>query len=150
MSRGVAAVVVAAVIAVALVAVYALAGGTDYAPAATQDPCTPRHWPPTNGLSDIETQVALSALAGAACRLGVSREELTLAFTDQSRLNAFARKHGFSKSRIDDAARAGLNRAIDDGEHSGAINGVEAFLLRAAAAATPIDKLIAYVRQALS
>jgi hypothetical protein len=150
LSRGATAVVIAAISAVLLVGAYALAGGTDYAPAATPDPCTPRHWPAVSGLSDIETQVALSALGGAACTLGVSREELTLAFTDQSRLNAFARKHGFSKKRIDDAARAGLNRAIDDGENSGAINGVEAFLLRAAAAATPIDKLIAYVRQALS
>ncbi len=150
MSRGLAAVVVSAVIAAALVAVYALAGGTDYAPAATPDPCTPRHWPKVSSTSDLETQVALSALGGAACNLGVSREELTLAFTDQSRLDAFARKHGFSKTRIDDAARAGLNRAIDDGEHSGAINGVEAFVLRAAAAAAPIDKLIQYVRQALS
>jgi hypothetical protein len=149
-SRGMAAVLIAVVIAAGLVGVYALAGGADYAPAATPDPCTPRHWPDVSGLSEIETQVAVSALGGAACTLGVSREELTLAFTDQSRLNAFARKHGFSKSRIDDAARAGLNRAIDDGEHSGAINGVEAFLLRAAAAATPIDKLIAYVRQSLS
>ena len=150
MNRGLRAVLVAAVIAAVLVGVYALAGGTDYAPAATPDPCTPRHWPNVSSLSDAETQVALSALGGAACTLGVSREELTLAFTDQTRLNAFARKHGFSKSRIDDAARAGLNRAIDDGEHSGAINGVEAFLLRAAAAATPIDKLIQYVRQAIA
>jgi len=149
-SRGLTAVVAAAVIAAVLVGVYALAGGADYAPAATPDPCTPRHWPKTNGLSDIETQVAVSALGGAACTLGVSREELTLAFTDQSRLNAFAKKHGFSKGRIDDAARAGLNRAIDDGEHSGAINGVEAFLLRAAVAAAPIDKLIQYVRGSLS
>ncbi|HET6847448.1 MAG TPA: hypothetical protein VFH74_01220 [Gaiellales bacterium] len=143
-------VVVAVVAAVMLVGVYALAGGTDYAPAATPDPCKPRQWPHTSGLSQIETQVAVSALGGAACTLGVSREELTIAFADQSRLNAFARKHGFTKSRIDDAARAGLNRAIDDGEHSGAINGVEAFLLRAAVAAAPIDKLIGYVRQSLS
>jgi hypothetical protein len=80
----------------------------------------------------------------------VSREELTLAFTDQDRLDEFARKHGFSKGRIDGAARAGLNRAIDDGERSGSINSVEAFVLRAAAAAAPIDRLISYVREALS
>jgi hypothetical protein len=149
-TRGLVAVLVAAIVAVALAGGYALAGGTDYAPAATQDPCAPRHWPDINGTSQLETQVALSALGGAACALGVSREELTLAFTDQNRLNDFARRHGFSKSRIDNAARAGLNRAIDDGERSGSINSVEAFLLRAAAAATPIDRLISYVRQALA
>jgi hypothetical protein len=149
-TRGLVTVIVAALVAAGLVGGYALAGGTDYAPAATQDPCTPRHWPDVSGMSELETQVALSALSGAACTLGVSREELTLAFTDQDRLNQFARKHGFSKGRIDDAARAGLNRAIDDGERSGSINSVEAFVLRAAAAAAPIDRLISYVREALS
>ena len=43
----------------------------------------------------------------------------------------------------------GLLRAIDDGERSGAINSVEAFVLRLAAQAAPIDKLIEYVREGL-
>ena len=93
---------------------------------------------------------ALSALGGAACDLGVSREELTLAFADQGRLDAFEKKHGFSQDRVDEAARAGLQPAVDEGEQAGAFNSVEAFVLHAAIGLAPIDKLISYVRQYLS
>ena len=70
----------AAVVASALlVAVYLAAGGLDYRPLATADPCQPRSWPPVHGTTQIAEQVAYSALDGAACKLGTSREELTLA-----------------------------------------------------------------------
>jgi hypothetical protein len=141
----------AAGIAVALVGGYALAGGTDYKPAASPDPCAPSHWPDgVSGTTAITEQVGLSALGGAACDLGVSREELTLAFADQGRLDQFEKKHGISQARIDEAARAGLNRAVDEGEQAGAFNSVEAFVLHAAIGLAPIDKLISYVRQNLS
>ena len=120
----------AAAIALGLVGVYALAGGTDYKPDASPDPCAPYHWPhDVSGTTAITEQVGLSALGGAACDLGVSREELTLAFADQGRLDAFEKKHGFSQDRVNEAARAGLNRAVDEGEQAGAFNSVEAFLL---------------------
>jgi hypothetical protein len=148
-SRATAWLLGAVLAAVSLVGAYALAGGAGYVPAAAADPCRPRHWPKIDGTSQLEQQVALSALDGAACTLGVSSEQLTLAFTDRGRLDRFAREHGFSKSRIDSAARAGLNRAIDDGQRSGRISTIEAVVLRVAAAAAPIDRLIGYVRQAL-
>jgi hypothetical protein len=132
--------------AVLLVLAYVALGGLDYRPLGTGDPCKPRNWPSVHGTSQISEQVAYSALDGAACKLGVSREELTLAFTNQGRLDEFARQHHLQKSQIDGAARVGLLRAIDDGERSGAFNGVEAFVLRIAARAAPVDRLIAYVR----
>jgi hypothetical protein len=142
--------VLAAVVAsLLLVGVYLIAGGRDYRPLPTADPCQQRSWPDVSGTSQIAEQVAYSALDGAACKLGTSREELTLAFTSRDRLDAFARAHDVSTSQIDNAARDGLMRAIDDGERSGAINGVEAFVLRIAARAAPVDKLIEYVRQGL-
>jgi hypothetical protein len=141
----------AAAIAIVLAGGYALAGGTDYKPDASPDPCAPYHWPDgVSGATAIAEQVGLSALGGAACDLGVSREELTLAFADQGRLDAFEKKHGFSQSRVDEAARSGLNRAVDEGQQSGAFNSVEAFVLHAAIGLAPIDKLISYVRQYLS
>ena len=141
----------AAAIAVVLVGAYALAGGTDYKPDASPDPCAPYHWPNgVSGTTGIAEQVGLSALGGAACDLGVSREELTLAFADQGRLDAFEKKHGFTPGRVDEAARSGLNRAVDEGEQAGAFNSVEAFVLHAAIGLAPIDKLISYVRQYLS
>ena len=140
----------AAVVASALlVAVYLAAGGLDYRPLATADPCQPRSWPPVHGTTQIAEQVAYSALDGAACKLGTSREELTLAFTSRDRLDAFARSHHLSRSQVDAAARVGLLRAVDDGERSGAFNSVEAFVLRIAARAAPVDRLIEYVRQGL-
>jgi hypothetical protein len=140
----------AAAIAVALVGGYALAGGTAYKPDASPDPCAPYHWPDgVSGATAIAEQVGLSALGGAACDLGVSREELTLAFADQGRLDAFEKKHGFSQGRVDEAARSGLNRAVE-GQQAGAFNSVEAFVLHAAIGLAPIDKLISYVRQYLS
>lgn len=141
----------AAAIAVVLVGAHALAGGTDYKPDASPDPCAPYHWPNgVSGTTAIAEQVGLSALGGAACDLGVSREELTLAFADQGRLDAFEKKHGFTPGRVDEAARSGLNRAVDEGEQAGAFNSVEAFVLHAAIGLAPIDKLISYVRQYLS
>jgi hypothetical protein len=139
-------VLAAAAGAALLVLAYIALGGLGYRPLGTGDPCKPRNWPSVNGTTQISEQVAYSALDGAACKLGVSREELTLAFTNQGRLDEFARSHHLQKSQIDDAARVGLLRAIDDGERSGAFNGVEAFVLRIAARAAPVDRLIAYVR----
>jgi hypothetical protein len=151
MTRQMAWLPAAAAIALALVGVYAVAGGTDYKPSASPDPCAPYHWPHSvSGATAITEQVGLSALGGAACDLGVSREELTLAFADQSRLGAFEKKHGFSQDRVNEAARAGLNRGVDEGQQAGAFNSVEAFVLHAAIGLAPIDRLIGYVRQYLS
>jgi len=141
----------AAAIAISLVGVYAVAGGTSYKPDASPDPCAPYHWPHgVSGATAITEQVGLSALGGAACDLGVSREELTLAFADQSRLGAIEKKHGFSQDRVNEAARAGLNRGVDEGQQAGAFNSVEAFVLHAAIGLAPVDRLISYVRQYLS
>ena len=54
-----------------LVAIYLAAGGACYAPAKTQDPCKHRAWPNPEGLQQILQQFTLSALDGAACKLGV-------------------------------------------------------------------------------
>ena len=150
MSRSVAAVVVAALVALLLSGTYALAGGTTYKPSASPDPCRARHWPETHGTSQVIQQLTLSAIAGTACNLGVSEEELTLAFASKGGLAEFQRAHHISNSSLDSAARAGINRAIDEGEHSNAINGFEATVLRLAAGAAPIDKLLSYVQQTLS
>jgi hypothetical protein len=133
----------AALTGAALVVVYAAAGGLDYRPATPPDPCQPRTWPRN---SSFQEQAALSALDGAACKLGVSREQLGLAFTSQARLSRFQHEQGYSDGKIEDAARAGLLRAVDDGERSGRINGVEAFALRLAARVVPVDRVIQLVQ----
>jgi hypothetical protein len=149
MSRPVRWLVVPALAGIALIAVYALAGGSSYQPSATPDPCHSRSWPDVSGAGELAQQVTLSALDGAACKLGVPSEELTLAFTSRDRLDRFGAEHGLDRSQIEEAARDGLNRAIDDGQRSGTLNTIEAFALRLAVRAAPIDRLIEYVREGL-
>ena len=58
---------------------YLAAGGGDYEPTAVADPCAPREWRSPAGIEESAQQFALSALDGAACELGVSREALAVA-----------------------------------------------------------------------
>ena len=60
-----------AAVSLVLVLAYLAAGGASYAPAKTQDPCKPREWRNPQGLEEIAEQFSLSALDGAACKLGV-------------------------------------------------------------------------------
>ena len=56
--------------------------------AKTQDPCKHRALAQPRGLQEIPEQFSLSALDGAACKLGVSRETLARALAPKSRANA--------------------------------------------------------------
>ena len=125
------------------------AGGLDYKPAALANPCRPQPWRDTHGLTDVENRVALSALAGAACTLHVSREDLVLAFASDSRLARFRRAHHLSDQRLGTAAKAGLMRAIDDAERAGRLNGLEATAIRFAAQQVPASQVTGLVRRLL-
>jgi hypothetical protein len=139
-----------AILAVVIVlGVELAAGGLDYAPAAVADPCAPYPWRDTHGLTDIANRVALSALAGAACDLQVSREDLVLAFASDAQLETFRRTHHITDERLAEAARAGLLRAIDDAERAGRLNGLAATALRFAAEHAPAEQIIALVRRLL-
>ena len=72
---------VACVVALSPVALNLAAGGLDYKPTASGDPCQSRTWAPTHSLDDVLSQAALSALDGAACKLNVPSETLGLALT---------------------------------------------------------------------
>lgn len=129
------------VAAVLLVGIYLAAGGLDFKPAAAADPCDAREWGDPQGLEQTAERFSLAALDGAACQLGVSREELTRALaSEQSRL-AFAEENGLSDSEIEDAIRSGLERAIDDGENAGAIGSLAATGLRLAVRVMPVGEM---------
>jgi hypothetical protein len=54
-------------------------GGGSYEPLHPADPCTPRHvTSQATGIDGLTERLVLLGLDGAACRLGVSREALTL------------------------------------------------------------------------
>jgi hypothetical protein len=133
-----------------LVGVYLALGGASYAPAKVADPCAPRDWTEPNGLAEVGEQIVLSALDGAACKLGVSREEVVLAFENEDTLKAFGREHGVSESDLDDLARTGLERAIDDAEQAGALSPSIADLVRGAVDKIPPGLLLELLDRAPS
>lgn len=114
----------------ALVGSYAALGGGSYTPAPVANPCAHREWRSPSGLEAVLEQVALSALDGAACQLGVSREELVLALRDRKSLHAFAAKHHVSQAETDEAIHKGLVRALDDADAAGALPGFVSSLAR--------------------
>lgn len=143
-------VVSAIAAAVALPGAYLAAGGSSYAPAKTQDPCQQRQWRDPEGLQQIAEQFSLSALDGAACELGVSRETLARALATPEARERFGERYGIDERELARAIRAGLLRAIDDAEEAGALNPLLAGPLRETIRSVPLDQAIELVQNASS
>ena len=137
-------------VSLVLVLAYLAAGGSDYAPAKTQDPCEPREWRDPQGLQQIAEQFSLSAMDGAACKLGVSRETLARALATEESRQRFLDRYDISDAELARAIRAGLVRAIDDAEEAGSLSPFLAVPMRQAIAAIPLDKAIELVKDARS
>jgi len=146
--RGITVLVTSILAALILVGIYIAAGGLDYKPSAATDPCDQRAWTDPGNLEEAAQQFAFSAVDGAACELGVSREELTRALADDASREAFQEEQDLSDSEIEDALRAGLNRAIDDAENAGVISGLTVTGLRAAVRFLPVDQMIPLIEDA--
>jgi len=111
--------------AVALVAVELALGALHYGDPKVTNPCTA---PPAfsgGGIDGAVQRFALSGLDGAACRLGTTREELVLSFVP-----AAGETPHWSRSTIDEAVRAGIDRAAHDSLGGGLTGQAVAFLLR--------------------
>lgn len=143
-------VAVAAVASLALVGTYLAAGGSSYAPADVQDPCEPREWRDPGSLEEIAEQFSLSALDGAACELGVTRETLARALATQRSRERFMARYGVSDAELARAIRAGLVRAVDDAERAGALSPLLAGPLRETVRRIPLDQAIELVKDASS
>jgi hypothetical protein len=127
-----------AVGAVAAVLVpYLALGGASFEPTPVADPCSTREWRDPGGLQEVLEQIALSALDGAACELGVSREDLVLAVRDEEALDEFADERGLTRGDAERALEDGLERAVDDAEEAGALPELLASLARRAVDAVP-------------
>jgi hypothetical protein len=148
--RSTAVVVFAAAVSVALVLAYAALGGGSYAPAPIADPCAPRTWRAPNGIQEAIEQIALSTADGAACELGVTREDLVLALGSESDLDHFAAENHISPDDAETAIRSGLVRAADDAEEANAISAGSARLLRGIATRLPIGLVLTVLRGASS
>jgi hypothetical protein len=133
--------------AAALVALYLALGGASYAPAKSADPCATRDWREPGGIQEVAEQIVLSGLDGAACELGVPREEVVLAFGSRAKLDAFAREHDLSADEFEQLVKNGLDRAIDDAEEADALNPTVASLIRGVVDRIPIEQVIDFVDQ---
>jgi hypothetical protein len=140
----------AIVAALVLVGVYLAAGGASYVPAKTQDPCRPRPWRNPEGIQAIAEQFSLSALDGAACKLGVSREALAQALASPQARARFSRRYGIGNAKLAEAIRAGLVRAVNDAERAGALSPFLAGPLREAVQRIPLERAIELVKDARS
>jgi hypothetical protein len=129
---------VISIVAVAAVVVpYLALGGASYEPTPVADPCASRDWRDPGGLQDVLEQVALSALDGAACELGVAREDLVLAIRSEDSLEAFADEQGISRAEAEAVVEDALDRALADAQEAGAVSGFVAGLVTRALDAVP-------------
>jgi hypothetical protein len=134
-------ILVAIGVSLGVIGAYLLAGGASYQPLEVADPCEER---PVSVLAErgVLEGIVLSGLDGAACELGVSREELTLALADDEALATFAEARGISEEQVTDAVRAGLRRAVDDAEAEGVLSTPVASVVRAAVEVVPVGPLL--------
>ncbi len=149
-ARGRFLVIAAVVASLALTGAYLAAGGASYTPAQTQNPCEPRPWSDPESLEEIAQQFSLSALDGAACQLGVSRETLAQALATPQSRERFTRRYEIDDAELARAIRAGLLRAVDDAERAGALSPLVADPLRAGLRQIPLDQAIELINNARS
>jgi hypothetical protein len=125
--------------AIALPVAYLALGGGDYEPSPVADPCAPREWTAPEGVEDAAEQFSLSALDGAACELGVSRETLAVALATPEAREQFAAEYGIEDDELESAVRAGV---------VGALSPIVAAGLRAVSSRIPVDEAIALIGDA--
>jgi hypothetical protein len=147
-SRGTSLVLAAVAASALLVGVYLAAGGSSYTPEKVRDPCKHRPWRNPQGLEEIAQQFTLSALDGAACELGVTREELAQALASKQAREQFTDRYDISEAELAKAIRAGLLRAVDDAEEAGALSPLVAGPLRSTLRQIPINQAIALINDA--
>jgi hypothetical protein len=145
---GTALIVGSIVASLLLVGAYLAAGGSSYEPEKVQDPCQPRPWSDPQNLGQIANQFTISALDGAACKLGVSRETLAQALATPEARERFTERYGIDDEKLAKAVRAGLVRAVDDAEEAGALSPLLAGPLRETVQRIPLDQAIEIINDA--
>lgn len=148
--RGRVLVIGAVVASLVLVGAYLAAGGSSYEPEQVQNPCKPRPWSNPRTLGQIANQFTISALDGAACQLGVSREALARALATPEGRRRFTEKYGIDDEKLAKAIRAGLLRAVDDAEEAGALSPILAVPLRETLQHIQLEEAIELIQNARS
>jgi hypothetical protein len=143
-------VIGAIVASLALVGAYLAAGGSSYEPEHVQNPCKPRPWSNPQSLGEIANQFTTSALDGAACKLGVTREALARALASPQSRRRFSERFHITDAKLAEAIRAGLLRAVNDAEEAGALSPFLAAPLRETLQRIPLQEAIEILQNARS
>lgn len=114
------------------------AGGTDLGGPTTGDPCAATVRPPGEGFDATLQGVVLDGLRGAACELGVSREELALSFGS----DVGGRRIPWDPPTVEAAVRSGMVRAIDDAEARGSLDPIVARVLSEIVQRVPVEEIV--------
>jgi hypothetical protein len=125
-------VALAVVVAIALCGLYTALGGGDFEPTPVADACTPRERPSSGDVLDPAQRATLAVLDGAACDLGISREQALIDLIRERN------PKGVSDDRVEEAVLAGIERA----EEEDVLSGTEASVLRFAVNAGGVDVLL--------
>ena len=128
---------VLALVAITLVVAEVALGGISYGSTRLADPCTSKPAFHGGGIDGAVQRFALSGLAGAACSLGTSREELVLSFSPSTGSG----KVRWDRATIDKALSAGLYRASHDAAGGGFMGAALGFVLRELVS-NPVDWLL--------
>ena len=114
-------------------------GAVDTGEFEAADPCTAGPDPyEGGGLDGLVQGIALSALNGAACELGTTRERLVLSLDPDSGYDDVT----WDDETAEQALRVGAERAIDDAEERGSLPGFVASILRFAVERAPVSWLV--------
>jgi hypothetical protein len=120
-------VLAALLVAVGLLIVAELAmGALDFGETRIANPCTTEADFEGGGVDGAIQRFALSAISGASCELGTSREELVLSFVP----SANASDVRWDKETINRALRAGVEQAAEDTAGDGVLGSLLAGLLK--------------------
>jgi hypothetical protein len=126
-------------VGVALIAIELAAGARDVGEYEAADPCTAAPDPyPGDGIDATVQRIALSALNGAACELGTSRERLVLSLDPDSGYDDVT----WDDATAEQALKVGAHRAIDDADERDSIPGWVASVLHFAADRAPFRWLV--------
>jgi len=124
--RGTLALVVLGAAAAVLIALELALGALSFGQPQLADPCTSKPAFSGGGLDGATQRFALETLAGAACELHTTREELVLSFVP----NAGTERIRWDQATIDAALKAGLDRAAQDTAGKGFAGQALAYALR--------------------
>jgi hypothetical protein len=125
------------VCSLALVMVELTNGAAGAVSPAIARPCEARQPFEGQGLDATVQRVVLEGLDGAACKLGITREQLVLSLSPASQ-----RKRPSNRHKIEVAVRESLLHAVDAESQQGRIPALLVPLLHRLVRSTPFEKLI--------